>query len=509
MIFRTRRAIINVVLALAGIFSLTLLLTSISISSPSYSSSPSTSIANINTYPTRDALAGYEKYKAYGYGKGRFSWGPCFRFTRKRMLLTIVTAAKATGPRNMLRATYKTLLKARGIDVIFVIGRAEDDATAASIGLEHSYFKDVLVLDIKENMNEGKTYFTFKKIHELMESRDLCNYEYIAKNDDDAIVHLPRIDPFLRSIEAKHNTKDNLFIGRLCCTSPPAFTGMLYILSRNLVRFIATDLEPANHHIGHEDQVTSGWFWNSYMRHWVIYETTSQFFDYEKIRWYYYPGQFSNDTIAVHNVKNSTQFSKVTRRLLDPNDIDPEDAEREARMFKEMEESAKRNSEKEASFDIWREHHRFQRLKVQHLEWEEKEIHLKDWEYGKMREAQKEKLQAEQDVLIEDLKEEERKMEEEERKLGKKKKKKVKGGDEKMQVNPDPAPDMPGGDADAAVELEMEGKDTKKGNVMKPKPQLPVQNPADDEEMRRKMDQKMDGKKVRAVDDDGAEQEEA
>ena len=55
-------------------------------------------------------------------------------------------------------------------------------------------YNDVILLDIKENMNDGKTWEMFKWIHSNMKAR------FVMKSDEDSFVNIPallaRLDHF-------------------------------------------------------------------------------------------------------------------------------------------------------------------------------------------------------------------------------------------------------------------------------------------------------------------------
>ena len=55
--------------------------------------------------------------------------------------------------------------------------------------MEQALAGDLLLIDVKENMNEGKTYYMFKYLADVLFKTH--RYRYVAKVDDDTYLHIP------------------------------------------------------------------------------------------------------------------------------------------------------------------------------------------------------------------------------------------------------------------------------------------------------------------------------
>jgi hypothetical protein len=59
------------------------------------------------------------------------------------------------------------------------------------VQLEERQYKDIFLLDCKENMNNGKT---FKYIQALSRTFTKKDYVFYAKTDDDTFLNLPKLE---------------------------------------------------------------------------------------------------------------------------------------------------------------------------------------------------------------------------------------------------------------------------------------------------------------------------
>lgn len=91
----------------------------------------------------------------------------------KLLLIGIFSTAKAEKRRNLLRKLYSSFGNISSIDIYFILGSYSSETT--DLSNEQEKHKDILFLDIKENMNKGlsfanagKTFHflnTFMRIH--------------------------------------------------------------------------------------------------------------------------------------------------------------------------------------------------------------------------------------------------------------------------------------------------------------------------------------------------------
>ena len=133
-----------------------------------------------------------------------------------RIYIGVVTAWWNFSARLLLREIYnqfrtKNLLRPEDtIDIHFILGRPEPEDTGIPLLLEWeaAHFGDIHILDMEENMNDGKSYEFFADLgrrypHERQEER---KWDYAMKVDDDTFVNLPRLLERLRTIVPRRDT---------------------------------------------------------------------------------------------------------------------------------------------------------------------------------------------------------------------------------------------------------------------------------------------------------------
>ncbi|KAI9330766.1 hypothetical protein BDR26DRAFT_871208 [Obelidium mucronatum] len=151
----------------------------------------------------------------------------------------------------------------RDIDFKFVYGTANDTESQEALHLQQLlYPDDTVILPCLENMNEGKSFEWWKAARNLAYMRHPTNpaalcprYEYIGKTDDDAVIHVERLQNFLRSLE---KTEDPSYIGTMQIRGGGYMSGILHFLSVSLVEYITVDdheWSEANK-VGYEDKQT-------------------------------------------------------------------------------------------------------------------------------------------------------------------------------------------------------------------------------------------------------------
>jgi len=112
-----------------------------------------------------------------------------------RILIGIMSPYWATARRQLVRNAYARFPKSLPIDIIFVEGNITAPinqgraryAQHKAIEWENNTYGDILHLDCKENMNEGKTYEFLKKVGREFAGK----YTHVMKSDDDAFINLP------------------------------------------------------------------------------------------------------------------------------------------------------------------------------------------------------------------------------------------------------------------------------------------------------------------------------
>lgn len=68
--------------------------------------------------------------------------------------------------RSLIRTTYMTA-RPDNLKIVFVFGKPINDTVRGLLELEQNAYNDVMILDINENMDNGKTYHYFKHVAAL------------------------------------------------------------------------------------------------------------------------------------------------------------------------------------------------------------------------------------------------------------------------------------------------------------------------------------------------------
>lgn len=183
--------------------------------------------------------------------------------------LGVFTVDHAVERRNVIRQTYDSHPNSRkpgseGVRLRFIMGRPSDEF-ADAVAAENAEHDDIVVLDIDENMNNGKTFHYFSW---AAENATVPDYEYssagkaiyrgekrpayIAKADDDAFIVLSELERHLRGSPRKMThwgyLVNNWFMAGEC-----------YAVSHDLAEYIATSPEVAEQVTGKEDKRMSHW----------------------------------------------------------------------------------------------------------------------------------------------------------------------------------------------------------------------------------------------------------
>ncbi|CAE7182361.1 unnamed protein product [Rhizoctonia solani] len=221
------------------------------------------------------------------------------------LFIGVMSTARGFQRRQLIRSTWASHPKSRGgVDgksnregtsrtvVRFIVG-APSPSVERKLGLENELYGDIVVLPIRENMNEGKThaYFSWAYQRALVppplsgqnasnvnitdtqtmfprhdpSSRAFSDWvkpDYVVKADDDSFVMLAELEARLRVEHYKARTEaptwDPLvYWGYLI--KDYFMGGELYALSWPLVSFVATSEVVKTMTIGYEDQQVAKW----------------------------------------------------------------------------------------------------------------------------------------------------------------------------------------------------------------------------------------------------------
>ncbi|BGP37841.1 hypothetical protein JCM10449v2_001763 [Rhodotorula kratochvilovae] len=210
----------------------------------------------------------------------------------------------AADRRNAIRLSYakhskpidpRTGKPAHNVQLKFILGRPRKK-WAKRIALEMEMFNDVVVLDVEENMNKGKTFAYFSWASEnatvpVYYSRPgdaglvdgvrqvgvgFKKADYVVKADDDSFIVLSELERHLRI-----TPRENTYWGYL--VRQRFMAGEVYALSSDLVEYLATYPRPKVWRIGKEDQRVAKWMRNhpnASSIHWIT--ERCQIYDHPK-----------------------------------------------------------------------------------------------------------------------------------------------------------------------------------------------------------------------------------
>jgi len=193
------------------------------------------------------------------------------------VLVGVFSVDEREGRRNAIRQTYvahsrpidpTTGAPSLDVQVKFIVGRPRPK-WAKRVALEMEMYNDMVVLDITENMNHGKTHAFFTWAHEnatvpVYYQRPpgtagagqigvgFKKVDYVAKADDDTFIDLSELERHLRIAPRKL-----AYWGYL--VRDFFMAGELYALSQDLVEWVATYAPLRQYTIGKEDQRTANW----------------------------------------------------------------------------------------------------------------------------------------------------------------------------------------------------------------------------------------------------------
>ncbi|KAI8827055.1 uncharacterized protein EV422DRAFT_23606 [Fimicolochytrium jonesii] len=225
-------------------------------------------------------------------------------------LVGLLTVPWKLQRRALIRATYLQL-KPPGIDFYFVFGRPNTPEEQHLLEWEHKLYNDIMIIDVEENMDSGKTYHYFT--HVAKNVRD-GKYKFIMKTDDDVWLHLPNLEKRLQGLP-----EQGTYFGRAVQNSFMA--GMGYVLSWDLVRWIAEDPFPEENKLGQEDAMVSFWLRRGdVLRNWISED--NEFYDDPQ------SGQgwahaYTSGTILIHRLKNETMFIDATAHFFETSSLSP------------------------------------------------------------------------------------------------------------------------------------------------------------------------------------------
>lgn len=162
------------------------------------------------------------------------------------ILVGVHTMAKKHSRRHLVRMAYAVqqtaaLRGAARVDVRFALcARPMTPEHRAFVALEARAYGDVMLIDCDESPDKGKTYDYFAGLPAMLSSGggEGRPYDYVMKVDDDTYLRLDELAETLRRAP-----REDMYYGAglpfLDKESPPFMLGMGYVLSWDLVEWIA------------------------------------------------------------------------------------------------------------------------------------------------------------------------------------------------------------------------------------------------------------------------------
>ncbi|CAN6198479.1 unnamed protein product [Urochloa humidicola] len=216
--------------------------------------------------------------------------------------------------RHLIRMAYAvqqtaSLRAAARVDVVFALcARPMPPEHRAFVALEARAYGDVLVLDCVESADQGKTYTYFASLPAMMMLRGGAGgggrpYDYVMKVDDDTFLRLDALVEALRAAprEDMYGGVGLPFHDR---EFPPFMLGMGYLLSWDLVEWIATSDMVRREAMGVEDLTTGKWLnmGNKAKNRLNIFP---RMYDYKSAK----AEDFLENTIGVHQLKADLRWA--------------------------------------------------------------------------------------------------------------------------------------------------------------------------------------------------------
>uniref|UniRef100_A0ACD5ZQN7 Uncharacterized protein n=1 Tax=Avena sativa TaxID=4498 RepID=A0ACD5ZQN7_AVESA len=181
----------------------------------------------------------------------------------------------------------------------------------AFVALESQAYRDVLLFNCTEGAEGGKTYDYFAGLPGMMLAAagdadgngDVRPYDYVMKVDDDTYLRLDALVETLRRAP-REDMHYGVGLPIMDRQSAPFMLGMGYVLSWDLVQWIATSDMVRIQAKGVEDVTTGNWLnkGNKAKNRVNIYP---RMYNYKSAQ----PQDFLNDTIGVHQLKEDIRWA--------------------------------------------------------------------------------------------------------------------------------------------------------------------------------------------------------
>ncbi|XP_064963479.1 probable beta-1,3-galactosyltransferase 13 [Musa acuminata AAA Group] len=229
-----------------------------------------------------------------------------------RLLLGVFTVPDAYARRSLVRHAYllqrASLPADAAVDVRFVLCNLTKEEQRVLVAMEIMLYDDIIILDCAENVNDGKTYDYLSSLPRVLDAGRA--YDYVVKTDDDTYYRLDRLAETLRRLP-----REDVYLGlRVPCWGKDEgsgfMSGMGYLLSWDLVEWIATSEVVRKKMKGPEDIMTGAWL-NEAGRGRNRFDMNPRMYDYPEGPDTCFRHGFTPDTIAVHKLKDDLKWAKT------------------------------------------------------------------------------------------------------------------------------------------------------------------------------------------------------
>ncbi|WOL19728.1 beta-1,3-galactosyltransferase pvg3-like [Canna indica] len=229
-----------------------------------------------------------------------------------RLLIGVLTVPDSYERRHLVRHAYALQSNLAGpsqIDIRFVFCNLTNEEQRVLIAMEILLYDDIIILNCTENMNDGKTYTYFSSVRHKFDENP---YDYVMKTDDDAYFRLDKLGESLRGLP-----REDVYYGfGTPCDKPGAqwryMSGMGYILSWDLVEWIASSEKAREHRVGIEDLTTGSWLREGGRgRNW--FDMRPAMYDYPDGPPLCYRHELVADTIGVHKLKTNLKWARTLK----------------------------------------------------------------------------------------------------------------------------------------------------------------------------------------------------
>ncbi|XP_078165225.1 beta-1,3-galactosyltransferase pvg3-like [Carex rostrata] len=240
--------------------------------------------------------------------------------TNLRIFIGILTVPHLHERRHLLRLVYSLQARSLGtakVDVRFVFCHSMNEEQKTFLKLEIKQYNDIIILDCFENLNDGKTYTYLSSLPSMLRGAgDGQPYDYVVKTDDDAYFRLDNLAKLLRD-----KPRQDLYYGMelgcvgaqiVCGVNNTFMAGFGYVLSWDLVEWIAESEIARNNKIGLEDVMLGKWLNTANKGKNRYNGFPNQLYDYKgDSPDGYFRHELVPDTVAVHKLKENSHWART------------------------------------------------------------------------------------------------------------------------------------------------------------------------------------------------------